>query len=321
MSDAFFNDLDMPQPAYFLGIGSGSHAEQTARIIIEFEKVCLDFKPDMVIVVGDVNSTIACSLTAAKLGVMTAHVEAGLRSFDRSMPEELNRIATDSICDYFFVTEDSAIEHLKTSGTDSEKIFFVGNTMIDSLVYAMDKSLNSKILEELGLQPKMYALVTMHRPSNVDNENNLKELLDVLIHLSMSKVVVFPLHPRTRKNIETYGMSEILSNHRIRLIDPQGYINFLALMKDADFVLTDSGGIQEETTYLNIPCLTARTSTERPSTILYGSNRLINPDKESLIKAIDYQINNPKRATRIPPLWDGGAAKRIVNVLIHKVFA
>jgi len=320
MSDAFFEDLNMPRPAFFLGVGSGSHAEQTGKTMIEFEKVIDEYHPDLVIVVGDVNSTIACVLTAAKCGIKTAHVEAGLRSFDKAMPEELNRMATDAIVDYYFVTEQSGLDHLKHAGIEDERVFFVGNTMIDSLHYALPFAEKSDILNELQLTEREYALITIHRPSNVDNKDSLHSILEVLEHISTYRQVVFPVHPRTMANIDKFGLSDFLDNDKLLFIDPLGYIKFLALMKNADFVLTDSGGIQEETTALGVPCLTARTTTERPSTISIGTNILIPPTKEGIIKAVDNIMKNPRKTGSIPPLWDGDAASRIANVLRHKVF-
>lgn len=320
MSDTFFEDLKMPQPDFFLNAGSGSHAEQTAKVMVEFEKVCIAEKPDLVIVVGDVNSTIACTLTAAKLGIKTAHVEAGLRSFDRAMPEELNRIATDSLCDYLFVTEESGLENLSHDGVNPEKVFFVGNTMIDSLYNALPFADASNVLNELSLVPKEYTLVTIHRPSNVDDEQSLKDIFEIITYLSNKRKVVFPVHPRTLKNLKNYGLDSKIDKHKIRLIEPQGYIKFLALMKNSDFVLTDSGGIQEETTVLGIPCITARTTTERPVTITLGTNLLVNPDKEGIIKAIESLLKYPRKKGTIPPLWDGNAAQRITNVLINRIF-
>jgi UDP-N-acetylglucosamine 2-epimerase (non-hydrolysing) len=227
MSDSFFDDLDMPQPAYFLGVGSGSHAEQTARIIIEFEKVCLLEKPDLVLVVGDVNSTVAASLTAVKLGIKTAHVEAGLRSFDRTMPEEINRIATDAICDYYFITEYSGLRNLAWEGYNGKNIFFVGNTMIDSQMYALQKAKKSKILKELDLEKGKFILVTLHRPSNVDSEEKLNEYLDIFEHFATKRKIVFPIHPRTRKNLELFGLSNRAENLKnLILCEPQGYIRF-----------------------------------------------------------------------------------------------
>lgn len=317
MSDAFFQDLDMPQPAYFMGVGSGSHAEQTAKVMVEFEKAMLELKPDFVIVVGDVNSTIACTLTAVKMGIPTAHVEAGLRSGDRGMPEEINRIATDSICDYWFVTEQSGLDNLLQNGSPKEKVFFVGNTMIDSLHYALPKADTSDILSEIGLKPKEYVLVTMHRPSNVDEPKQLGELLEILAELSKDRIVVFPVHPRTRKNIASHGLNDIVEkNPNIKLIDPQGYISFLALMKNSDFVLTDSGGIQEETTALGVPCMTIRTTTERPITCEIGTNTLIEPTSEGIRNGLKIMLNSPRKTGQIPPLWDGRAADRIAEVIV-----
>jgi UDP-N-acetylglucosamine 2-epimerase (non-hydrolysing) len=320
MSDAFFEDLDMPQPKFFLGVGSGSHAEQTAKTMVEFEKVIDKYKPNLVIIVGDVNSTIACTLTAAKCGIKTAHVEAGLRSFDKSMPEELNRMATDAIVDYYFVTEQSGLDNLNRAGADNESVFFVGNTMIDSLHYALKPANESGILDRLELKQNEYALITIHRPSNVDDEANLKSMLEMLDYLAKYRTIVFPIHPRTKNNIKKFDLTYLIDNEKIKLIEPQGYVNFLALMKNADFVLTDSGGIQEETTALGIPCLTARTTTERPSTISLGTNILVVPTKNAIIKAIDNIMSNPRKKGSIPPLWDGKAAERIANVLKFKVF-
>jgi UDP-N-acetylglucosamine 2-epimerase (non-hydrolysing) len=316
MSEAFFQDLNMPQPAYFLGVGSGSHATQTARIITEFEKVCLEEKPDLVIVVGDVNSTIACALVSVKLGIKTAHVEAGLRSGDRSMPEEINRIATDSICDYCFVTEQSGLDNLINNGFPKGNIFFVGNTMIDSLCHALEQARSAKVWEHLGLEPKQYALMTVHRPSNVDSPEQLKELLEVFKDASIYRKLVFPVHPRTRKNIELFGLKELADSiPDLILCDPLGYIDFLSLMTEADYVLTDSGGIQEETTALGIDCLTIRTTTERPSTIELGTNKLIAPEPENIISAIRDLFQKPRKEGTCPPMWDGHAGERIAEII------
>lgn len=317
MSDAFFQDLQMPEPAVFLGIGSGSHAAQTARIMVEFEKVCLDLKPDLVIVVGDVNSTIACTLTAAKLHIPVAHVEAGLRSGDRSMPEEINRLATDAICDYCFVTEESGMRFLKQSGFPEEKTFFVGNTMIDSQHFALEKADASGIVKEIGTEPGRYVLVTLHRPSNVDEPEQLRNVLNVIAELSRERDVVFPVHPRTRKNIEGFGLGDLLKN--VHFIEPQGYIDFLALMKNADFVVTDSGGIQEETTALKIPCITVRTTTERPVTCEIGTNILIEPTAESMQAAIGDMLRGQRKKGEIPPMWDGKAAERIAKIIVEQI--
>lgn len=318
MSDAFFRDLDMPAPAVFLGVGSASHAEQTARVMVAFEQICRELQPDMVIVVGDVNSTIACSLSAVKSGIPVAHVEAGLRSFDRSMPEEINRIATDAICDYCFVTEQSGLDNLYRENKAQDRIFFVGNTMIDSLHYALPVARSSAIVEELGLSKQGYAVVTLHRPSNVDNAEQLQSLLDVLCELSHKRRVVLPLHPRTRKNIEAFGLQKKLEAFPgVLLLEPQGYIQFLALMLNSDFVLTDSGGIQEETTALGIPCITMRTTTERPVTCEIGTNILVEPEADKLRVVLHGAIHNPRKLGVVPPLWDGRAAERIASTIIE----
>lgn len=314
MSDAFFDDLDMPQPAWFLGVGSGSHATQTARIMEGFEKVCTEARPDYVIVVGDVNSTVACSLTSVKLGIRTAHVEAGLRSFDRSMPEEINRLATDAIVDDLFVTEESGRIHLRREGVVDDRIFFVGNSMIDSLHFALPKAMQSTILEQVGVTPRHYVLVTLHRPSNVDDGMQLRMLLDVLNDIAKTIDVVFPVHPRTRKNLEHSSLSTSISP-RVHLIDPVGYVDFVRLMQHSVFVLTDSGGIQEETTALGIPCITARTSTERPVTVEIGTNVLVPPEREALIVQCNRVLGGEVRPWRIPELWDGHAAERIAEVI------
>lgn len=312
MSDAFFSDLDMPHPAYFLGVGSGSHAEQTARVMTGFEQVCKDARPDYVIVVGDVNSTIACALVSVKMGIRTAHVEAGLRSGDRAMPEEINRLATDAIVDDLFVTEESGRMHLVREGVDPSRIHFVGNTMIDSLHYALPKSALSTIHDRLGLVPGAYALVTMHRPSNVDEPAQLGMLMDVVASVASDMPVVFPVHPRTRKNIAEFGIHVPAS---VILLDPVGYVEFLALMTSAAFVLTDSGGIQEETTALGVPCITSRTTTERPITVECGTNILVEPTREAILAAAArVRSGNGPKGT-IPPLWDGRAAERIAAII------
>lgn len=316
MSDAFFQDLEMPEPKYFLGAGGGSHAEQTAKIMVEFEKIILAEKPDLVLVVGDVNSTIACSLSAKKLHIPVAHVEAGLRSFDRTMPEEINRIATDAITDYFFITEQSGLDHLRKEGHNDEQLFFVGNTMIDSLHYALPKAKESTILSELGLIDTSYVLMTIHRPSNVDDPTQLEILLNIFAKLSEHKTVVFPVHPRTRKNIEQSNLASIIEGKpHIKLIEPQGYISFLSLMMNAEYVMTDSGGIQEETTALGVPCITLRTTTERPSTVELGTNILIQPIKSEIESAIEGIIAGEKKRGVTPPLWDGKASERITSII------
>ncbi len=318
MSDAFFEDLEMPKPAEFLEVGSASHAEQTARIMVRFEKVCLERKPDLVLVAGDVNSTIACALTAAKCGIRVGHIEGGLRSFDRTMPEEINRIATDAICDYCFVTEQSGLDNLKKEGFAAERMFLVGNTMIDSLYHALPAARSCGMVQKLGLNSRNYALVTLHRPSNVDEPEQLRQILEILAELSRRRTVIVPLHPRTRKNVDLFGLRSVIEGAPgLRVIEPLGYINFLALVLDADFVLTDSGGIQEETTALGIPCLTMRTTTERPITCQIGTNVLVRPEPEVLRQAIADVLDKPRKAGRIPPLWDGRAAERIAEIVIR----
>lgn len=317
MSKVFFEELELPEPHFYLGVGSGSHAEQTAKIMIEFEKVLLNEKPDLVIVVGDVNSTIACSLVAVKLGIKVAHVEAGLRSFDRSMPEEINRLLTDQIADYLFVTEKSGIENLKKEGISDERIFFVGNTMIDSLVYYLPKIEKSQILNQLHLEEKEYIVITLHRPSNVDNPDNLIRIFQQFKRIAEKVKIVFPIHPRTKKTIQSTNFDY---NHpNFLLVEPIGYIGFIKLVKNSLAVITDSGGIQEETTYLKIPCLTLRDNTERPITAELGTNKLIGTNYDRIADEFFKTINEPKLNTIVPPLWDGRAADRITAKLVELI--
>ena len=317
MSKVFFEDLELPQPDFYLGVGSGSHAEQTANVMVEFEKILIEEKPDMVLVVGDVNSTIACSLTAKKLHIDVVHVEAGLRSFDMKMPEEVNRILTDRISDYLFVTEKSGIENLKNEGVSDDKVFFVGNVMIDSLIYYQPKVDQSNILKNFNLLPFNFCLVTLHRPSNVDTKESLEKLVRFLNTLSEQRKVVFPIHPRTKNNLSKFNLLEALSNN-IVLTDPIGYVDFQALTKNAELVVTDSGGIQEETTYLGVQCITLRTSTERPSTVDIGTNQLIGLDLEKAEVACLSVLGGKKKEGAIPELWDGKAAERIVEILVDQ---
>ncbi len=320
MSDAFFQDLQMPQPAEFLDAGSGSHAEQTAKIMVRFEKVCLDRRPDLVLVAGDVNSTIACALTAAKCGIPVGHIEAGLRSFDRGMPEEINRIATDAICSHAFVTEQSGVDNLTREGFPPGSLYFVGNTMIDSLHFAMPAAGRANYAAALGCGPRSYALVTLHRPTNVDDPGRLRALLEILAVFSQRRTMIVPLHPRTRRNIGAFGLQSFVDDFpRLRILDPLGYIHFLSLLVDADFVLTDSGGIQEETTALGVPCITMRTTTERPVTCEIGTNRLVRPEPEPLREAITDLLERPRKKGAVPPLWDGKAAERIVEIIVKKI--
>jgi UDP-N-acetylglucosamine 2-epimerase (non-hydrolysing) len=319
MSDSFFADLDIPKPDFHLEVGSHSHAVQTAKIMTAFEPVLLEQKPDWVVVVGDVNSTIACALVCSKLGVKVAHVEAGLRSRDRTMPEEINRVLTDVISDLLLTTSEDADENLTNEGVAAEKIKFVGNVMIDSLFYNLKKAEGSRIREDLDLHGKDYAVLTLHRPSNVDEKNIFEGLLGALSLIGERLPIIFPIHPRTKMRIEEFGFADRIKNSNIKLIEPLGYVDFLRLYSGARLVLTDSGGIQEETTVLGIPCLTLRENTERPITIELGTNVLVgtNPEK---VKQTAFQIleNTSTKDTKIPPLWDGKAAERICNVILKR---
>ena len=317
MSKVFFDDLGMPEPDVYLNVGSGSHAVQTAKIMVEFEKVILQHKPDMIVVVGDVNSTTACSQVAVKLGVKVAHIESGLRSFDRRMPEEINRLITDAISDYLFVSEESGLNHLKNEGVDDSKVIHVGNVMIDSLVNNMEKAEASEIMEKLGVKENGFILTTLHRPSNVDSEKNTNILADLLVELSAKIDIVFPIHPRSLKNFERLGVLKKLEAHQnIKLIEPAGYLDFMKLMKNCKLMLTDSGGIQEETTFLGKPCLTLRENTERPSTITEGTNILIKElDRTLIVSHVnDILAGNEKKGT-IPKFWDGKTAERIIKFI------
>lgn len=318
MSDIFFKHLNLPQPDFNLGIGSGTHAEQTGRIMIEFEKILLKEKPELVIVVGDVNSTIACSLTAKKLNIQVAHIEAGLRSFDRQMPEEINRILTDSISDYLFVTEESGIKNLENEGINSERVYFVGNCMIDSLIDLIKANHSSDIFDSLRLDSKKYIVVTMHRPSNVDTVKKLGELLELLNSISKNNIVIFPIHPRTKNNLEKFGLINKL-NQNLKLTEPLGYIDFIHLISKAELILTDSGGIQEESTYLGTQCITLRTTTERPITVDIGTNQLIGDDFKLAEKTAIDVLNGKKKEGRIPELWDGKAGERITATIMNKL--
>lgn len=314
MSRIFFEDLELPKPDFYLGVGSGTHAEQTAAIMIKFEKILIDQEPDLIIVVGDVNSTIACTLTASKMNIKTAHVEAGLRSFDRNMPEEINRMLTDTVSDYLFVTEESGLANLRKEGVSDKKVFFTGNVMIDSLSYYINKARDQNILVDLSVENKNYVLVTLHRPSNVDIENQAKKLVDLLNKLAARRKVIFPIHPRTKKNWEKFNLIGNL-NREIMLLDPLGYLDFLTLEKNAELVITDSGGIQEETTYLGVQCITLRDSTERPVTVDIGTNHLPGRDIKLAEKSVIDILNGKIKQGKIPELWDGKAAERIAEIL------
>ena len=319
MSDVFFQELEMPQPDIFMGVGSGSHAEQTGKVMVEMERLFAKEKPDLVMVAGDVNSTLATALVAAKASIKLAHIESGLRSFDREMPEEINRIVADEFSDYCFVTEPSGIENLKHEGIDSHKVFFVGNTMIDSVVKYLPSARKhwEKLGAEFGLLRHKFALVTLHRPSNVDEETSLCNLLELFEKMSafMPKIV-FPVHPRTRKRLEDFGlMQRVKGNNALVIIDPLGYLDFLALQDSAAVVVTDSGGIQEETTALGRPCITLRENTERPVTVEVGSNELTGLHSDEVLRLSHAALEGKWKRSGIPELWDGHAADRIVKVL------
>lgn len=311
MSDIFFRQLGMPEPDINLEIGSASHAVMTARIMIAFEEVVLKEEPDLVLVYGDVNSTIACTMVAAKLGVKVAHVEAGLRSFDRAMPEELNRMLTDSISDYFFTTSQDANELLEKSGIPEDAIHFVGNGMIDTLVRLLPQA-EKPAEEDLEIDEALgFALVTLHRPSNVDDAKALSEVVDTLHTLSKEMQVVFPVHPRTAARMKELG----LNTEGLTMCGPLGYLQFLWLQKNAKMVLTDSGGIQEETTYLGVPCLTLRENTERPITVTEGTNILIGRDFDLLRTEIQKVVSGNSKKGKVPDKWEGNAGERTATIL------
>ena len=325
MSDVFFKELELPKPDIYLGVGSKSHAEQKAHIMIEFEKIILKEKPDLVMVYGDVNSTTAASIVSSKTlsasgkPVPVAHIESGLRSFDRTMPEEINRIITDVLSDYLFVTEPSGMRNLKREGIDDKKVFFVGNTMIDSLEFYLKKIKGSEILDELCILKNEYVLTTLHRPSNVDDKTNLKKILNIfknINRISPEVAIVFPVHPRTLKMIDKFRLRNITDEIKNLIItEPLGYLDFLKLVSNARYVLTDSGGIQEETTYLQIPCLTLRENTERPVTSEIGTNEICGLNEKIILNCIKKIESGKFKRGRIPKLWDGNASKRIVNIL------
>ena len=311
MSDVFFRDLGIPEPDIHLGVGSGSHAVQTARVMMEFEKVCLAENPDLVVVVGDVNSTMACALVTAKLRIPIAHVEAGLRSFDRTMPEEINRLVTDALADILFTTSRDADENLQREGVDPRKIFFVGNVMIDTLLRHREKAAALDTVSKLNAKRGGYALVTLHRPSNVDDPQVFKGIWHALQTIRKSMPVIFPIHPRTAKKMAEFGIDA----GDVQVTEPFGYLEFLNLMSNARLVLTDSGGLQEETTILGIPCLTLRHNTERPVTITHGTNIMVGPDPDRILEAMRRILNGDWKPSGPPELWDGRAAERIVAII------
>ena len=311
MSQSFFHDLEIPEPDVNLGAGGGSQTEQTASIMLALETELKSQRPDLLLVVGDVNSTMAAALVGVKLGIPIAHVEAGLRSFDRSMPEEINRLVTDALSDYLFVTESSGVRNLMAEGIPREKVHLTGNVMIDTLLRFRDRAAVSDILGRIGLEPKQYAVVTLHRPSNVDDPRRLRDLMEMLTEVSRRLPVVFPVHPRTKQRIE----SDHITHDGLILSSPLSYLDFLRLISQARLVLTDSGGIQEETTILGVPCLTLRENTERPVTIEQGTNRLVGVDPVRILPIAIAVLQETSEKRRGPELWDGKASSRIIDIL------
>ena len=341
MSDAFFRDLDLPNPDLHLGVGSGNHGEQTGKVLIAFEEVLLREKPDLVIVVGDVNSTLACALAAVKLHIPVAHVESGLRSFDRKMPEEINRLLTDAVSDFLFTPSPDGDENLLREGIPREKIFLIGDVMVDSLLYHLKQAKGTNILERLGLKtaegfsfPAGYALMTLHRPANVDSRESFEPIVRGILEVTKRVPVLFPIHPRTLKQVKVLDLEsafelrsswdmkpeEYLENGALRktihCFAPLGYFDFLNVMAHAKVVLTDSGGIQEETTVLDVPCITLRDTTERPITLTEGTNVLVANDPEKILAEIEKVLSGNKRRSRFPSIWDGHTAERIVQILV-----
>ena len=321
MSDVFFRQLGLPEPHHYLGIGGGSHTYQTANVMLAFERVLAEEAPDLMLVVGDVNATVACTLVAVKEGIPVAHVEAGLRSGDRRMPEEVNRVITDAVCQYHFVTEHSGLVHLARESVVSRGIHLVGNVMIDSLVHFREAARERGLLRELGLEPKGYALATMHRPANVDSAEGLNAILDILRGAAARLPVVFPVHPRTANSFERHGLrGELEAIPRLHLREPLGYLEFLHLMDRAAVIVTDSGGIQEETTYLQVPCITFRDTTERPITVEFGTNFLMAElDPTTVLAQLDAILGGQAKRGVVPPLWDGHASERIRDILVAEL--
>lgn len=317
MSDDFFRELGIPEPDFNLGVGSGTHAEQTAKVMVAFEKICLEHRPDWALVVGDVNSTVACAITAKKLGIRVAHVEAGLRSRDMSMPEEINRLCTDAISDLLFTTDEEAGSNLRGEGVPEDRVHFVGNTMIDTLLRNIDSARQAAPLN--GHRPGSFGVLTLHRPGNVDNQAVLAGILRAVGHLTERLPILFPIHPRTVKNLEAFGLLDsVRSNQNLHLMEPLSYLPFIGLVAEARLVLTDSGGIQEETTVLGVPCLTMRPNTERPITCHIGTNVLVGTDPQRILHEANSILDGHTRPGAIPEKWDGCAAERIVDVLLSQ---
>ena len=316
MSQVFFDELEIPKPDVYLGVGSGSHAVQTAKIMIGFEETINQYKPDAILVVGDVNSTLACALVGAKLCIPVIHVEAGIRSFDRTMPEEINRILTDVISDFLLTPTEDANENLRKDGISEEKMHLVGDVMIDTLMKYREKASSNGILKDLGLDNKSYALMTLHRPSNVDVKENLSGILDALEEIQRSIKIVLSIHPRTKAKIKEFELKEKLSGMKNMIItEPLGYIKFMGLMINAKFVLTDSGGMQTETTVLNIPCITIRENTERPETIREGTNTLVGNNTQLIIEECQKILDKKGKSGSYPSIWDGHTAERIALII------
>jgi UDP-N-acetylglucosamine 2-epimerase (non-hydrolysing) len=316
MSGSFFKDLGIPHPDVDLGVGSGSHSEQTGRIMVEFEKVCEREKPDLVVVVGDVNSTMACAIVAKKLWIPVAHIEAGLRSGDMRMPEEINRLVTDSITDLYFTTDPEANAHLRREGVPESRVHFSGNVMIDTLMENLERAKDSAVLQKLGVEPKKYAFVTLHRPSNVDDSKVLEGLLREFSYIQEHTTLVFPVHPRTLGRIEGFGLKSLMdAMPNLVLAEPLGYLDMLQVNRQALFALTDSGGLQEETTVLGVPCVTLRENTERPVTVEVGTSELVGNDPAKIRDAVDRIFAGTWKKGGQPEGWDGKASERIVNVI------
>jgi UDP-N-acetylglucosamine 2-epimerase (non-hydrolysing) len=316
MSDLFFEELGIPRPDINLEVRGGSHTFQHAEVMKAFEPVCLDLKPDLLVVVGDVNSTVSCALVAAKLGIRVAHVEAGLRSFERTMPEEINRVLTDQLADLLFVSEESGLINLSREGLDHEGVHFAGNVMIDSLLTHLPRAERSPVLEDLDLKATSYGVLTLHRPANVDSPEVLERLLDVLAKVHAEVPLVFPAHPRTLDRMAKFGLREKLNQFKgLKIVEPMGYFDFLKLVRHARIIMTDSGGIQEETTVLRVPCVTLRETTERPSTCLVGTNRLAGTDPVRIWQEFEGAMAADPQSFGIPARWDGKAAQRIAAVI------